>query len=139
MEYTIDKLAKLANVSSRTLRYYDEINLLRPARVNSSGYRIYGSKEVNLLQQILLYKELGFELEMIKKIIYTPEFNYQTALSCHLVKLQAKKSQIDELIENVKQSLNALQKGLNMSDKEKFKGFKKQMIKTFKLFFITHV
>lgn len=128
MEYSIDKLAKLAHISTRTLRYYDEINLLKPARINSTGYRIYGTKEVNLLQQILLYKELGLELEMIKKIIYTPEFNYQTALTNHLDNLQAKKAHIDELIENVKNSLNAVKKGVTMSDQEKFKGLKKQMI-----------
>ena len=52
MEYTIQKLSKLAGVSTRTLRYYDEINILKPARINSSGYRIYGQKEVDRLQQI---------------------------------------------------------------------------------------
>ena len=59
MEYTVKKLGEIAGVSPRTLRYYDEIELLKPARVNSSGYRIYGQKEVDRLQQILFYKELG--------------------------------------------------------------------------------
>ena len=53
MEYTIQKLAQLAGVSTRTLRYYDEVGILKPARINSSGYRIYGEKEINQLQQIL--------------------------------------------------------------------------------------
>ena len=65
MEYTISKLAKLANISTRTLRYYDEINLLKPSRINSSGYRIYGQKEINQLQQILFFRELDVDLETI--------------------------------------------------------------------------
>jgi len=53
MEYTVQKLAKVSGVTARTLRYYDEIGILKPARINSSGYRIYGSREVDRLQQIL--------------------------------------------------------------------------------------
>ncbi|MBW9235163.1 MerR family transcriptional regulator, partial [Leptospira santarosai] len=56
VEYTVQKLGKLSGISSRTLRYYDEMDLLKPARINSSGYRIYGQAEVNKLQQILFYK-----------------------------------------------------------------------------------
>lgn len=59
MEYTVQKLAQIAGVSARTLRYYDEIGILKPAKINSSGYRIYGPEEVDLLQQILFYRELG--------------------------------------------------------------------------------
>ena len=54
MEYTIQKLSQMAGISTRTLRYYDEIGLLKPARINSSGYRIYETGEVDRLQQILL-------------------------------------------------------------------------------------
>ena len=61
MEYSINELSKLAMVSKRTLRYYDEINLLNPKRINSSGYRIYGQNEIDKLQQILFYKEMGFK------------------------------------------------------------------------------
>lgn len=67
MEYTVQALGKLAGVSTRTLRYYDEIDLLKPARINSSGYRIYGPNEVDRLQQILFYRELDVPLETIKK------------------------------------------------------------------------
>jgi DNA-binding transcriptional MerR regulator len=59
MEYTVQKLGRLAGTSTRTLRYYNEIGILKPARMNSSGYRIYGQAEVDRLQQILFYKELG--------------------------------------------------------------------------------
>lgn len=56
MEYTVQKLGKLAGISARTIRYYDEIGILKPARINSSGYRIYGQREVDTLQQILFYR-----------------------------------------------------------------------------------
>lgn len=49
MEYTVQKLSRLAGVSARTLRYYDQIGLLKPTRLSSSGYRIYGQAEVDLL------------------------------------------------------------------------------------------
>ena len=58
MEYTVQNLAALAGISRRTLRYYDEINILKPARINSSGYRIYGQKEVDRLQQIMFLESL---------------------------------------------------------------------------------
>ena len=53
LEYTIQKLAHLAGVSTRTLRYYDEVGILKPKRLSSSGYRIYGSKELDRLDKIL--------------------------------------------------------------------------------------
>ena len=52
MEYSIHELSKIAKISTRTLRYYHEIDLLKPKRINSSGYRIYGEDEVDKLQQI---------------------------------------------------------------------------------------
>jgi DNA-binding transcriptional MerR regulator len=67
MEYTVQKLARLAGVSARTLRYYDRIGLLKPAGTTASGYRIYGRAEVDLLQQILFYRELGFSLNRIRE------------------------------------------------------------------------
>lgn len=84
MEYTVQQLARLAGVSARTLRYYDEIGLLKPARINSSGYRIYGTKEVDRLQQILFYRELGVSLEKIIAILSSPSFDRVQALKEHL-------------------------------------------------------
>ena len=65
LEYTINKVAKISGVSTRTLRYYDEIGLLKPKRINSSGYRIYSQNEIDKLQQILFYKELDLPLNCI--------------------------------------------------------------------------
>lgn len=128
MEYTIQKLARLAGISTRTLRYYDEIGLLKPARINSSGYRIYGQNEINQLQQIMFYRELGVQLETIKEIISDPSFDRKEALQEHLEKLIEKRQQIDLLIENVKKTILHEEGRIQMSDKEKFEGFKKKLV-----------
>ena len=68
--YTIKEMAETAGVSARTLRYYDTIGLLKPAFTNEAGYRFYGEQEVDLLQQILFYRERGMDLQSIQNIIY---------------------------------------------------------------------
>ncbi|MGO1041491.1 MerR family transcriptional regulator [Clostridioides difficile] len=128
MEYTVQKLSKIAGISTRTLRYYDEIELLKPLRINSSGYRIYGQNEVNKLQQILFYRELGISLENIKNIINSPTFDSLSALKEHHSKLLAKRKQIDLLIENVTKTIALKEGKYIMTDSEKFEGFKEKMI-----------
>ncbi|WP_026580838.1 MerR family transcriptional regulator [Bacillus sp. J33] len=128
MEYTVQKLAQLAGVSSRTLRYYDEIGILKPARINSSGYRIYGQPEVDRLQQILFYRELGVSLDQIKEFITAPAFDAADALREHREKLLEKRKQLDLLIANVEKTIMSAEGRRTMSDKEKFEGFKKKMI-----------
>jgi DNA-binding transcriptional MerR regulator len=128
MEYTVQKLGKLAGVSTRTLRYYDEIGILKPARINSSGYRIYGQREVDRLQQILFYRELGISLESIKDIVTAPSFDGAAALREHHEKLLEKREQLDALIANVEKTIGLTEGRISMSNKEKFEGFKKNMI-----------
>lgn len=105
MEYTIKKLSELAGVSRRTLRYYNEIGILKPARINSSGYRIYGEKEIDTLQQILFYRELDFNLDSIKEIIQSLNFDEVNALKQHYSQLLARRQQIDDLIYNVEKTI----------------------------------
>jgi len=128
MEYTIQKLGSIAGISTRTLRYYDEIGLLKPARVNSSGYRIYGSDEVNKLQQILFFRELGVGLESIKEIIEAPAFDRTAALKEHREKLLTKRKQIDLMVVNIDKTLAESEGRINMSDNEKFEGLKERLI-----------
>ena len=104
MEHTANKLAKMSGVSTRTLRYYDEIDLLKPMKVAPSGYRIYGQSEVDILQQILLYRELGFPLESIKILLSASGFDREKAFSNHLTDLKAKRKRLDTLIQNVSNS-----------------------------------
>lgn len=128
MEYTVQKLGKMAGISTRTLRYYDEVGLLKPARINSSGYRIYGQAEVDRLQQILFYRELGVSLDNIKDIVTASSFNGAKALREHREKLLNKKEQLEMLIANVEKTIEMSERRVFMSDKEKFEGFKQRII-----------
>jgi len=128
MEYTVQKLAALAGISTRTLRYYDQMGLLKPARINSSGYRIYGRGEVDRLQQILFFRELGVSLEQIRDLLNKPVFDGISALKDHRVQLLEKRTQLDRLLVNIEKTLAAAEGSIEMSDREKFEGFKKEMI-----------
>ena len=128
MSYQINKLAQLSGVSTRTLRYYDEIGLLKPARVTSAGYRVYEAPQVDALQQILFYRELGFSLADIKELLSAPDFDRIKALSDHLARLKEKRARTDALISTVTKSLAALKGETTMSDEEKFEGFKQALI-----------
>lgn len=128
MEYTVQRLGKMAGITTRTLRYYDEIGILKPARINSSGYRIYGPQEVDRLQQILFYRELGVSLENIKEIITGSSFDSLQALREHHGKLLEKREQLELLIANVEKTIAVKEGRMTMTDKEKFAGFKQKMI-----------
>lgn len=126
MEYTIQKLAALAGITTRTLRYYDQIDLLKPKRINSSGYRIYGEKEVDWLQQILFFRELGMDLKEIEVIMNDKEYSALEALQGHLKKLKERKKQINLLIKTVSKTIEKEEGKITMTDMEKFQGLKKK-------------
>ncbi|HYH04133.1 MAG TPA: MerR family transcriptional regulator [Bacillota bacterium] len=128
MEYTVQKLAMLSGISARALRYYDEIGLLKPASVNAAGYRIYGEVEVDRLQQIMFYRELGVNLEKIGEIMTSPSFDQAGALKDHRVKLLAKRDQLDLLIANLEKTIATMEGRMEMTDQEKFEGFKQKLI-----------
>lgn len=128
MEYSIRELSELAGVSARTLRYYDEIGLLKPSRTSGAGYRFYGEKEVELLQQILFYRERGLELEQIAQILHNPEFDIRSALEEHLLELEQRKRETERLIRNIRQTIASMEGEYEMSDKERFEAFKKNQV-----------
>ncbi|MDY2657740.1 MAG: MerR family transcriptional regulator [Candidatus Limiplasma sp.] len=72
MEYSIQALSRLSGVTTRTLRWYDQIGLLKPARVAETGYRYYGPAEVDRLRDILYYRALGVELARIRECLDDP-------------------------------------------------------------------
>lgn len=128
MEYSIRELSQLAGVSARTLRYYDEIGLLKPCGIRESGYRIYGEKEVDLLQQILFYRERGLSLEQIKSILYQKGFDARAALTEHLIMLKQQQERTRRLIETVKKTIASMEGEYQMKDQEKFEAFKKGLV-----------
>lgn len=128
MKYTVRELSVLANVSGRTLRYYDEIGLLPPAGATEAGYRLYGEREVDMLQQIMFYRELGFSLDDIKNIITSPGFNIMAALHSHRQRLIERRKEMDALISTVENTIAAHERGKSMKDSKKFEGFKKKLV-----------
>ena len=77
----IGEFAKICNVSTQTLRYYDAVGLLKADIINSSsGYRFYSLDAVEKFKQILFYKDLGFSLEEIKKIQHSTDDAVQKML-----------------------------------------------------------
>ncbi|WP_367925139.1 MerR family transcriptional regulator [uncultured Ruthenibacterium sp.] len=128
MEYSIHELSCLSGVSSRTLRWYDEIGLLKPVRVAHNGYRYYGPLEVNRLQDILYYRALGMGLSHIKECLDDPSFDRLAALRQHLASLQAQKERLESLIESVEQTIDCEERKKPMNDEEKFAAFKQKAI-----------
>ena len=127
-EYTIHELAKISGVSSRTLRHYDAIGLLRPLKKNAAGYRIYGPNEVNLLQQILVHKTNGLKLETIRQILDDPSFDMVKALRHQKELLLAQKDELDNIISTIDKSIQNYQGKTIMSDNQKFMNLKKKLI-----------
>lgn len=128
MEYSIKKLAEMAGVTSRTLRYYDTIQLLKPKRINSSGYRIYGEEEIDRLQQILFFREFEISLEEIKNYLDNPHFNHTEALLQHRHELVARRDRLDQLLKTLDTTVANRKGETTMTDKQKFEGFKQQQL-----------
>ncbi len=126
MNYTITELSRLAGVSTRTLRYYDVYGLLKPVGAKPGGVRLYGPGEVDLLQQILFYRELGVALADIKRIVGSPAFDADAALISHREALLARRDRLDRLIATVADVLRTRKGELIMKDEDKFKALKKQ-------------
>ena len=128
MEYSIQALAKLSGVTTRTLRWYDEIGLLKPSRVAESGYRYYGPAEVDRLQHILFFRELGVELAQVKTYLEDPSLDRLALLRTHLVDLEGEREKLERLIQSVQENIRAEERKDAMSDEKKFEAFKAQMV-----------
>ena len=125
MEYSIQALARLSGVTTRTLRWYDQIGLLKPSRVAESGYRYYGPAEVDRLQDILYFRALGVELARIQACLDDPAFDRLRVLRDHLAVLEEKRGQLETLIRSVQDTIRAEERKEPMNDMEKFEAFKK--------------
>ncbi|WP_334329449.1 MerR family transcriptional regulator [Companilactobacillus sp. HBUAS59699] len=125
MEYTIKQLADIAGISTRTLRYYDQINLLKPKYNSRNNYRIYTEKEVNQLQRILFYKALEFPLAKIQMLMKDDRYSELSALKEQRQLLRLKKQDIESLLTTIDKTIQDKQGEITMSDTEKFAAFKK--------------
>ena len=123
MAYSIKEIAELAGVTTRTLRYYDQIGLLRPVMTGENNYRYYDHGNLLDLQQILFYRELDVPLKEIKLILGHRDFDLIGALEKHRRSLKGKVARLETLIETIDQTIATLKGEWIMSDKEYFEGF----------------
>lgn len=121
--YQIKEVADMAGVSVRTLHHYDQVGLLRPVSVSPVGYRLYTECDLEKLQLVLFFKELGFSLKDTKRIMTIPGFNSKHALKAHQDMLLAKKERLEQLIRSVKKTLQAMEGERTMSKREMFSAF----------------
>lgn len=126
MAYTVKNLAKISGVTVRTLHYYDEIGLLKPAYIGENGYRFYEEEELLSLQQILFLRELGIELKKIQKIIGLKDFSKVIALRSHKKVLQKDLERIQKLLVTIDKTIDHIQGEKKMKDFEMYKGFDKE-------------
>src|SRR4249920_159135 len=101
MAHTVKQVAAMSGVSVRTLHFYDEAGLLKPAHYGANGYRFYEEPQLLTLQQILFYRELGFELKEIRRTLDRPEFEKAAALRSHRTVLQQSLSRTRTLLETI--------------------------------------
>ncbi len=121
--YTVKQLSQLAGVSSRTLRYYDQVGLLKPSSMGSNGYRYYEEDALVMMQQILFYREMGLSLENIKAILTDPAFDVLAALGSHREELQGQVRRLNRLLQTVDHTINHLKGNETMKPKGFFEGF----------------
>lgn len=105
MAYTVNKLAKLSGISVRTLHFYDEIGLLKPAYYGENNYRYYEEAQLLMLQQILFFRELGFQLKDIQGIISSSDFNKIETLESHKKILKKNLNQTQQLIKTIDKTI----------------------------------
>ena len=123
MSITVKRVAAISGVSVRTLHFYDEIGLLKPARQRANGYRLYEEPQLLMLQQILFYRELGFELKQIKEVLSRPDFEKAASLQSHRKTLQNNLARTRTLIETIDKTIKHLKGTKKMTSEEMFLGF----------------
>lgn len=123
MAYTIKEIADLAGVTTRTLRYYDEIGLLEPADTGDNGYRYYDQGSLLRLQQILFFRELDVPLKDIHLIMSRPDFSLLRALEEHRASLENRAKRLGKLIDTVDRTIETIKGDQIMTAKDYFEGF----------------
>src|SRR3954453_6888580 len=118
MAYTVKQLAVMSGVTGRTLHFYDEMALLKPAYIKANGYRFYEEPQLLMLQQILFYRELGFELKRIKQVLGRAKFEKVAALKSHRKVLEKDALRVRTLIETIDKTIDHLKGTKKMDSSE---------------------
>lgn len=127
--YTIRELAELAGVTTRTLRYYDQIGLLKPSS-HEHNIRRYSNAEIDKLQQILFYRELRLDLKTIQSIMDDDGFETKLALKQQFDALTAEHERLTTLLNTLAETIQSVEGNRPMTNEEKFDGFKRELVTT---------
>ena len=121
--YSIKELADLAGTTTRTLRYYDQLGLLDPARIGDNGYRYYDRNNLRILQQILFFRELDVPLKDIRYLLSRSDFLLRTSLKNHQGAIREKISRYQKLLATIEKTILDLEGEQKMNEKDYFNGF----------------
>lgn len=123
MSHSVGQLAAVAGVTVRTLHHYDEVGLLKPSERTRSGHRRYSDGDLDRLQQVLFYRELGFPLEEIAVLLDDPEANPHDHLRRQHTLLLDRIERLREMATAVERTMEARKMGVNLTPEEKFEVF----------------
>jgi MerR family transcriptional regulator, thiopeptide resistance regulator len=122
MDWSIQDIARIAGTTSRTLRHYDAIGLLKPSRVGGNGYRYYDRDSLVRLQRILLLRELGLGLDAVGRVL-DDRMDAVPALRDHLEWLRAERQRLARQIASVESTIHAVEEGEEIVAEQMFDGF----------------
>lgn len=123
MPHTVGQVARMAGISVRTLHHYHELGLLVPSQRTEAGYRLYSRSDIERLQEILFYRELGLPLEEIAETIAEPERDRFETLAEQRAALSAKRDRVTAMIELIDRTLISMERGIGMTDEEMLEVF----------------
>ena len=121
--YAVGDVARIAHISVRTLHHYDELGLLRPSGRSEAGYRLYASADLERLQQVLFYKELGFRLDEIRELMASAAHDRGAVLREQRDRLAARALRLEAMLAVIDKTLASLEGRMQMSDEELFEVF----------------
>lgn len=123
MSYSVGQVAELAGVTVRTLHHYGQIGLLEPRERTVTGYRRYSDDDLQQLQHILFYRELGFPLEDIATILRDPGADASAHLARQRELLTQRIRRLQSMVAAVEKELEARAMGIQLTPEEKFEIF----------------
>ena len=123
MSYTVSEVSQAAGVTVRTLHHYDEIGLLRPSARSKAGYRQYDDLDLERLQEVLFYRELGFGLKEITRLVDAPAHNRSRILKQQRKLIEQQIKRLQAMVESVDEALQAHEDGRTMNKDEMFDVF----------------
>jgi DNA-binding transcriptional MerR regulator len=123
VDYTVGQVAALSGVTVRTLHHYDEIGLLRPSGRSAAGYRQYGQADLDRLQQVLSYRELGFALDDIVTVLDDPDVDRSDHLRRQHRLVTERVERLHRMLAHLEKAMEAEQMGISLTPEEQFELF----------------